>query len=66
MNRIKIAHRDAKNWSDWVALSAVRVMRFGLDFATGYKHDHGVATGEKKPIDGKQSFAMDERKYMIR
>ncbi|KAF2742672.1 alternative oxidase [Sporormia fimetaria CBS 119925] len=38
MRAVVIAHRDAKTWSDKVALIAVRVMRWGLDLATGYKH----------------------------
>lgn len=37
-----IAHREAKDWSDWVALTAVRFFRWSFDFATGYKHDKQV------------------------
>ncbi|OLL23626.1 Alternative oxidase, mitochondrial [Neolecta irregularis DAH-3] len=45
---VEIAHRNAHTFSDWMALSAVRLLRFSFDLATGYKHDKGVATGEKK------------------
>jgi ubiquinol oxidase len=55
MNAVTVAHRDAKTWSDKVALTAVKVLRWGLDKATGYKHE--------KPG---QEFAMTARKYMIR
>lgn len=35
MNAVVVAHREAKTWSDKVALIAVKVLRYGLDFATG-------------------------------
>ena len=60
---IKVAHREAKNWSDWVALGAIRALRFGLDIATGYKHERPTAQGQK---NGVPKAVMDERKYMIR
>jgi len=37
MESIKIAHRNAKSFSDKVALSAVTTMRWCFDKATGYK-----------------------------
>ena len=63
MNAVVVAHRGTQSWSDYVALSAVRVLRWGLDLATGYKHDKEakkVAAGEVP------TFVMTERKYMIR
>ena len=48
MQEVKVAHRHAKNWSDYVALSMMRVLRWGLDLASGYKHDpdqHPVHNG---------------------
>lgn len=66
MKTIVVAHRESKNWSDWAAFGAVRILRWGLDLATGYKHDKHAPVeavggeGKKKP------FAMTERKYMIR
>ncbi|KAL2799103.1 alternative oxidase-domain-containing protein [Aspergillus keveii] len=38
MLSVKVGHRDAKDWSDWVALGAVRVLRWGMDLVTGYRH----------------------------
>lgn len=52
MNAVVVAHREAKTWADWSALTAVRLLRRGLDLATGYRHRPG--------------FVMTERKYMIR
>jgi len=66
MNAVAIAHRDAKTWSDWVALSAIRTLRWGMDFVTGYKHDHAVSLGQKDPKAANKKVVMDERKYLIR
>ncbi|RAH67172.1 alternative oxidase [Aspergillus aculeatinus CBS 121060] len=38
MNQVTVAHRDAKDWADWIALGTVRVLRWGMDFVTGYRH----------------------------
>lgn len=56
MRTVQIAHREAKTWSDWVALGALRTLRWGMDLATGYKHDK---PGQIKP-------SMTERQFMIR
>ncbi|KAJ6262606.1 hypothetical protein Dda_3417 [Drechslerella dactyloides] len=65
MMDIEIAHREAKSFSDKVAINAVRLLRSTFDFATGYKHDPKVASGEKRAGDATQ-FAMTEKKWMIR
>ena len=65
MKDISIAHREVKNWSDWVALSMVRILRWGTDLATGYRHDKAVAKAEKD-VKHAKTFAMDERKWMVR
>lgn len=60
MNAVIVAHREAKTWSDKFALTAVKILRWGLDFATGYKHP-------KKGVDPKdQRYLMTAEKYMIR
>lgn len=41
MEAIEIAHRSTRNFSDRLALSAVRLLRTTFDRATGYKHDIG-------------------------
>lgn len=66
MNSIQIAHRETKNWSDYAALTMVRILRWGLDTASGYKHDQAVALGEKDPAAAHKKYAMTERKYLIR
>ncbi|KAF2768884.1 alternative oxidase [Teratosphaeria nubilosa] len=52
MEAVKVAHRNAKSWSDYAALSTMRILRWGLDVASGYKKD--------------PHSAMSERKWMIR
>jgi len=66
MNSVVVAHREAKTMSDKVALIAVKVLRYGLDLATGYKHDKAVALNKKDPAAATQKYAMNEQKYMIR
>lgn len=63
MQKIIVAHREAKTWQDKLALNLMRVARKGMDFFTGY-------VDEAKPQpDGtvkKQWLKMDERKWLIR
>lgn len=66
MEDIEIAHRDTKNFSDRLALMAIRIMRNCFDFATGYRHDPKVASGEKPANQANQQFAMTETKWMTR
>lgn len=66
MKSVVVAHREAKTVSDKVAMAMVRLLRFGLDLATGYKHDKAVALGQKDPKAAQQKYGMTERKYMIR
>ena len=61
MKDIAIAHRETKNWSDWVALSTVRLLRWGTDLATGYR-----APQKGKEAETSKRFAMTERKWLIR
>ena len=66
MREVKVAHREARNWSDWVALSAVRSLRWGMDIATGYKHDKAVALAKTDPAAAQKKYGMNERKFLIR
>ncbi|KAI5846756.1 alternative oxidase [Tricharina praecox] len=66
MEQIKIAHRKCSSWSDYVALTAVHVARWGFDLATGYKHDAAVALGKKDPAAAVQKYAMNESKWLTR
>ena len=66
MNDIKIAHREVKDWSDRAALVALRLLRWGFDLVTGYRHDSAVALAKKDPGKAEQKYSMTERKYMIR
>lgn len=63
MSDIIVAHRQAETWSDWVALGMVRLLRWGTDLATGYKH---AKVSDKDPTAEKKKFVMNERKWMVR
>lgn len=59
MRRVEIAHRNTQNWPDWIALAAVRFMRWGMDTVTGYRH----------PPPGQENvpkFIMTEQKWITR
>lgn len=62
MNSVRVAHREAKDTGDRIALTMVRILRWGLDLATGYRHQDPTM----RATDGKPQFAMTERKYLIR
>ncbi|KAF2792219.1 alternative oxidase-like protein [Melanomma pulvis-pyrius CBS 109.77] len=66
MAAVTVAHREAKSYSDKVALLAVKVLRFGLDVATGYKHDKAVKLNKSDPAAATMKYSMNEQKYMIR
>ena len=66
MDAVTIAHRETNNWSDKVALTMAKILRWGLDRATGYKHAHAVKLNAKDPAAAREKYAMTERKYMIR
>lgn len=70
---IVVAHRKAETWSDWIALSLVRLLRWGTDVATGYKHDvpnPKTHPGDKNSVSdmqvGKGTYTMNERKWLVR
>jgi len=68
--KIYVAHRPPKDFADWTALKMVRALRWGTDFATGYKH-HG-AEGEPKTRHVQRSQmklrneGMTEKKWLTR
>ncbi|KAL8693068.1 MAG: hypothetical protein Q9218_002032 [Villophora microphyllina] len=71
MNAIVVAHRETKNWADQVALAAVRLLRWGMDTATGYTHDKGSikpkGDSNQAALSQKKGwFTMSERKWLVR
>ena len=38
MNAIPVVHRKQETWSDSIAFSMLRLLRFGMDTVTGYSH----------------------------
>ena len=72
MKDIQVAHRDTKNWADWVAISMVRLLRFGMDTATGYSHatEEAKKKGSYLGVSRIKSWVgpspMTERKWLVR
>lgn len=66
MNAIVVAHRETKNWADWVALAMVKLLRFVVDTATGYSHAKEAAKRAVDPTSSAGWFAMTERKWLVR
>lgn len=66
MRQVTVAHREAKTLSDKVALSAVKILRWGMDLATGYKHEKAVNLNAKDPEAARKKYGMTEEKYLIR
>lgn len=63
MRHITIAHRQTKNWADWVALGTVRALRWGMDLVTGYRHP---PEGKEHDRDLAPEFVMTEQKWLTR
>ncbi|KAJ5785167.1 Alternative oxidase [Penicillium pulvis] len=59
MRNVAIAHREATDWADWIALGTVRMFRWGMDLVTVYKH---AEPGEELAA----RYKMTEKKWMHR
>lgn len=72
MNSINVAHRDIDNWKDRLAFSMVKLLRFGMDTATGYSHptEEAKRKGSYLGVDKVKSWyrasPMSERKWLVR
>jgi len=68
MKAIQYEHRQAKTFSDRVALSMVRLLRWGTDLATGYHHDveEPKKAGDANAVAETKPYRMSERKWLIR
>ncbi|KAL3423706.1 alternative oxidase [Phlyctema vagabunda] len=66
--KIYFAHREPQDFSDRIALLMVRLLRWGTDLATGYKHDVDVAkkVGDRDVVAGTKPYSMSEPKWLIR
>lgn len=56
MREIAIAHRKPEDWTDRVALATVRLLRWGMDLVTGYKHPEG----DSQMVNKKHRMTGDE------
>ncbi|KAG8532727.1 Alternative oxidase, mitochondrial precursor [Bacidia gigantensis] len=72
MKQIQVAHRETKTWKDWIAVGAVRLLRFGADTAMGYSHpteeakQKGSWLGLQKLKSWVGPSPMTERKWLVR
>ncbi|CAG8950349.1 hypothetical protein HYFRA_00006842 [Hymenoscyphus fraxineus] len=66
--KVFYAHREPADFSDRVALWMVRLLRWGTDLATGYKHDVEVPKkiGDANAVAETKPYGMSERKWLIR
>ena len=65
---IYYAHREPKDFSDRIALFMVRLLRFGMDTATRYKHDVEIPkkVGDSNAVVATKPYAMSEPKWLVR
>ncbi|KAI9786788.1 MAG: hypothetical protein M1816_007795 [Peltula sp. TS41687] len=68
MRSIHVAHREPKDFSDRVALFMMRLLRWGMNTATGYQHGKEVVSATLDPKMSKENkrYTMNERKWLIR
>lgn len=66
MNAVAVAHREARDWRDKIALRAAKTLRWGLDLASGYRHDKAKLLAATDPAAAAAKYGMTEHKYMIR
>ncbi|KAL2062883.1 hypothetical protein VTL71DRAFT_5955 [Oculimacula yallundae] len=62
MEKISVSHRETQSFSDRIALNAIRLLRWGMDTATGYKHPEEVPAG----FAPSKKFEMTESQWLIR
>jgi hypothetical protein len=66
--KIFYAHRAPSNLSDRFALLMIRTLRWGMDFATGYKHhvEEPKKIGDSNAVALTKPYRMSERKWLTR
>ncbi|RDW78356.1 putative alternative oxidase [Coleophoma crateriformis] len=66
--KIFFAHRDPKDFSDRFALFMVRLLRWGTDLATGYKHnvESPKTVSDSNAVAGTKAYGMSESKWLVR
>ncbi|KZT73769.1 alternative oxidase [Daedalea quercina L-15889] len=68
LRSVDILHREANTWSDKIAYNFVRVLRWGFDVASGYKHKPLPPNYANMTLDElkKDGYIMDERQWLRR
>lgn len=62
------AHREPKDFSDRIALGMVKLLRWGTDIATRYKHDVDLPAtiSSPNPVADTKPYQMSESKWLTR
>lgn len=66
MLSVAFHHRETKDWRDKVAFTAVRILRWGLDIASGYRHGKAEKLAKLDPEEAQRKYGMTEKKYLTR
>jgi ubiquinol oxidase len=66
MAAVQYSHRECRTFSDRLALTMVRILRWGLDFASGYRHSKASKLANMDPVEASRKYGMTERKYLTR
>lgn len=66
MNSVQVGHREARTASDRFALFMVRMLRWGLDLASGYRHGKASELAKTDPAAAARKYGMTERRYLTR
>ncbi|KAI0372172.1 alternative oxidase [Pilatotrama ljubarskyi] len=68
LRSVEILHREAKTFSDKVAYNFVRLLRWGFDLASGYKHKPLPPNANQMTLDElrRDGYLMDESQWLRR
>lgn len=66
MNAVQVGHREAQTASDRVALFMVRILRWGLDRVSGYRHEKASELSKTDPAAAARKYGMTEKRYLTR
>lgn len=66
MDAVKFSHREAETFSDRFALAMVRILRWGLDLASGYRHEKASELAKTDPAAAAKKYGMTEARFLTR
>ncbi|KAH9891657.1 alternative oxidase [Cubamyces lactineus] len=68
LRSVEVLHREAKTFSDKIAYNFVRLLRWGFDIASGYKHKPLPPNAKELTLDDlrRDGYLMDESQWLRR